>query len=65
MYICTLCTDEFFECTLVYVRMYRFWDFDRDENYTIDVASVTPAGTTASSVTCVHADPNHGTCPPT
>ena len=44
------------------VRMYRFWDFDRDENYTIDVASVTPVGTTASSVACVHADPNHGTC---
>lgn len=38
----------------------RFWDFDRDENYTVDVTRVSQV-TSGEAVACIHADADRGT----
>ena len=38
----------------------RFWDFDRDENYALDLSSIVTSDGKPASVTCLHSDPNQG-----
>ena len=39
----------------------RFWDFDRDENYSLDITGIKQIGK-AEVVTCIHMDKSKGKC---
>jgi intraflagellar transport protein 140 len=41
-------------------NLIRFWDFDRDENYALDLSSIVTSDGKPASVTCLHSDPNQG-----
>ena len=61
MRVCLLYVCQILFTMKCYVVLFcRFWDFDRDENYTVDVTRVSQV-TSGEAVACVHADTDRGT----